>query len=112
MIRITILYPRTPETHFDFDYYLSVHMPLSIARLGHAMKGISVERVEPLGDPFPQPEHYAVCSFTCSSLEAYQAAFYPHMDELQGDMTNYTNSQPIILLGRILIEHRGGAQND
>lgn len=111
MIRITILYPRTPETHFDFDYYLNVHMPLSIARLGHAMKTISVERVEPLGDPFPEPQHYAICTFTCPSLEAYIAAFYPHMEELQADMANYTNSPQVILLGNIEIEHAGGAQD-
>jgi hypothetical protein len=45
MIKVTILYPSTPGSRFDFDYYLGTHMPLSIARLGGSMESITVERV-------------------------------------------------------------------
>jgi hypothetical protein len=44
MIKVTILYPNTPGSRFDHDYYLKVHMPMSIARLGAAMQSITVER--------------------------------------------------------------------
>lgn len=106
MIKVTILYPRTPGSKFDFDYYLNTHMPLSIARLGIAMNGITVERVLDPGPPWPSPAFTAICSFVCESREAYEAAFIPHMAELQADTPNYTDAEQIVLISEIAIDHR------
>jgi uncharacterized protein (TIGR02118 family) len=107
MIKVTILYPKTEGSTFDFDYYLNTHMPLSIARLGSAMSAITVERVVDPGAPWPTPAYVAICSFACESREAYEAAFFPHMTELQGDIPNYTDSEPVVLVSEIEIDHRG-----
>ncbi|QNA85440.1 EthD family reductase [Sphingomonas sp. So64.6b] len=107
MIKITVLYPRAAGTWFDFDYYLEKHMPLSIARLGSAMERITVERVTSPGEPYPEPGFHAVCSFVCASRDKFEAAFLPHMAELQGDAPHYTNSQQIVLLNEIEIDFAG-----
>ena len=45
MIKISILYPNKLGSWFDMDYYLNIHMPMSIAKLGSAkgFKSVSVE---------------------------------------------------------------------
>jgi hypothetical protein len=43
MIRVTFLYPNNPGSHFNSDYYINVHMPLSIRLLQPALKGVSAE---------------------------------------------------------------------
>jgi len=105
MIKVTVLYPKTPGSRFDFDYYLTKHMPLSIARLGEAMQSITVERVLDPGAPWPASAYYAVCSFVCESQEAYEAAFLPHMAELQGDTPNYTDVTQQVLVTEIALQH-------
>lgn len=111
MVKVSILYPSTPDSRFDFDYYLNVHMPMSIARLGAAMKSIQVERVVDPGPPWPSPPFAAVCSFICESKEAFEAAFLPHMAELQADATNYTDVQQIVLVSEVAIDHHSDSGN-
>jgi uncharacterized protein (TIGR02118 family) len=105
MIKVTVLYPRTPGGRFDFDHYLKVHMPMSIARLGQAMKSIVVERVLSPGPPWPESGFFAICSFVCESREAFEAAFFPHMQELQGDAPNYTDVAQIVLISEVEIDY-------
>lgn len=104
MIKITILYPATPGSRFDHDYYEAVHMPLSIDLLGGAMRSVTVERGIAPGAPWPDPTFCAICSFVCESLEAYQHAFMPHMERLQRDILNYTDIEAIVQISDIVIE--------
>jgi hypothetical protein len=30
MMKVSVLYPNTPGTHFDMNYYLAHHMPLAV----------------------------------------------------------------------------------
>jgi uncharacterized protein (TIGR02118 family) len=106
MIKVTILYPNIPGSRFDFDYYLKTHMPMSIDRLGKAMSSITVERVVDPGPPWPKPPYVAICSFVCESREAFEAAFFPHMEELQGDTPHYTDVEQLVLIGDIEIDWR------
>ena len=105
MIKVTILYPKTPGSHFDFDYYLTKHMPISIARLGGAMQSITVERVLDPDPPWPPAAYHAVCSFVCESRAAFEAAFLPHMAELQDDTPNYTDSAQQVLITENVLSH-------
>lgn len=105
MIKVTVLYPNKPGSKFDFEYYLNVHMKLSIARLGRSMRSITVERGMDPGPPWPNATYAAICSFVCDSKEAYEAAFFPHMDELQADMKNYTDIEAIVQISDIQIDH-------
>lgn len=106
MIKVTILYPNAPGSTFDFDYYLNVHMPRSIALLGQAMETVTVERVIAPGPPWPEPEFVAMCSFVCDSRERFEKAFLPHMEELQADTPNYTNAHQIVLISEIELDTR------
>jgi len=101
MIKVSILYPRKPGNRFDVDYYLTVHMPMAARLLGTAVKEISIEIG--IGGSVPnEPAPYAaIVGFTCDSVDAFTAAFTPVTGQLQGDIPNYTDIEPVIQISEI-----------
>ena len=43
MIKASFMYPNAEGSRFDMTYYLATHIPLVLARLGSAVKGVGVE---------------------------------------------------------------------
>lgn len=109
MVKVSILYPNIAARRFDFDYYTSRHMPRSIELLGAhpGFHSVSVERGLAGTDPGAPPKFVAACFYIFDSLEAFLEAFMPHAEELQGDMSNYTDIPPDIQFNEILIEKAG-----
>lgn len=105
MIKISILYPHTPDGHFDFAYYVNQHMPLSISllRAHPGFQGVSVERGLAAADPQADLPYVAMCHFLFDAVESFIAAFTPHAATLQGDMPNYTNIVPVIQFNEVLL---------
>jgi len=103
MIKVTVLYPNTPDTRFDVEYYLQKHMPRSIELLSPALKSVSVEVGLAGGLPGEPAPFAAICAFTCESADEFMAAFMPHAAELQGDIPNYTNAEAIIQVSELRI---------
>ena len=105
MIKISILYPNIAGGRFDFDYYLSKHMPRSIELLSahSGFRGVSVERGLGGTEPGSPPKYIAACFYTFDALESFMAAFMPHAGELQGDMPRYTNIPAEIQFNEIVI---------
>jgi len=106
MFNISSIYPKKEGYKFDFDYYLNTHMPMSIDRLSRAkgFKGVSVERGVDIEEPRIESSYVAMCHYYFDSLENFMAAFLPHAEELQGDIANYTNIQPIIQINEVEIK--------
>ncbi|WP_372521980.1 EthD family reductase [Sulfuricaulis sp.] len=105
MFNISSIYPKKEGYRFDFDYYLNTHMPMSIERLSKAkgFKGVSVERGVDVDEPRIESSYVAMCHYYFDSLENFMSAFMPHAEELQGDIANYTNIQPIIQINEVKI---------
>ncbi|KAA6456464.1 EthD family reductase [Acidobacteria bacterium AB60] len=106
MVKVSIFYPSSPESHFDVDYYLNTHMPLAIGLLGSAVKAVSVDIGILGGTPQQQPPFTAICNFTCDTVEAFTSAFLPHADVLQNDIPKYTNIAPVIQVSEIRMDKR------
>lgn len=108
MVKISILYPIEAGTRFDMDYYLKVHMPMSIERLANAAGfiGVTVEEGMTGAEPASPPKYVAMCDYLFESFDAFMNAFLPHADLLQGDMPNYTDVTPVIQVNAVRI-HRG-----
>ena len=101
MVKVSVLYPSKPGNRFDVDYYVRVHMPMAKRLLGPAVKEISVEigiGGEAPGEPAP---FAAVAGFTCESVEAFIAASMPVLEQLQGDIPNYTDIKPLFQISEI-----------
>ncbi len=105
MIKISILYPNDEGSHFDLSYYLDNHMPMAIKLLGahSGYRGISVERGLAGAAPGSKAPFAAMCHFLFDSVEDFMGAFMSHGAQLQGDIPNYTDVQPIIQLSEVLI---------
>jgi uncharacterized protein (TIGR02118 family) len=109
MFNISSIYQKKDGYRFDFDYYLNRHMPLSIERLSSAegFEGVSVERGVDIEQPKIESSYVAMCHYYFDSLEHFMAAFMPHAEELQGDIANYTNIEPVIQINEVKIRKYG-----
>jgi uncharacterized protein (TIGR02118 family) len=103
MIKVSILYPNKPGGRFDFDYYVSTHMPMSLRLLGAAIRGVSIERGLTAPEPWAAPAFTVLCHFVCESREAFEAAFFPHAAVLQADMARCTDIVPVIQISEIAL---------
>lgn len=105
MKKISILYPNISGSRLDFDYYTNTHMPQSIKLLSShpGFKGVSVERGIANATPEIEVPFIAMCHFLFDSVESFIEAFTPHAEELQGDIKNYTDIEPVIQFNEVLI---------
>jgi uncharacterized protein (TIGR02118 family) len=101
MVKLSIFYPNTEGKKFDKEYYLNVHMPLSIKLQGDAIKHVEVDFGFSGGLPGSKPSYVAVCHFLYDSFEAFQEAFMPHADTLMKDILNYTDIETIIQFSEV-----------
>ena len=103
MIKVTFLYPSKPGSRFNADYYIDVHMPLAIRLLKPALKAVSAEIGISGAMPGTPPPNAAIAAFTFESVEAFMAAVMPHYMELQSDIPNYTDIEPIVQISDLRI---------
>jgi uncharacterized protein (TIGR02118 family) len=103
MIKLSIFYPNIEGKKFDKDYYLDVHMPLSIKLQGDAVKHVEVDFGFSGGMPDSKPPYVVVCHFLYDSFEAFQQAFMPHAETLMNDITNYTDIETVIQFSEVKI---------
>ncbi len=101
MIKVSILYPNKPGSRFDVDYYLASHMPMANRLLASALKAVSVEVGVSGATPDQAPPYAAIANFTCESAQAFVEAFMPCAAQLQADIPNYTNIDPVIQFSEI-----------
>ena len=102
MINIASIYEKMDDYHFDFDYYLNIHMPMSIEILSNAegFKGVKVERGIDISNTIDST-YVAMCHYYFDTLENFMAAFIPHAEKLQDDVRNYTNIEPTIQINEV-----------
>jgi uncharacterized protein (TIGR02118 family) len=104
MIEITILYPFKAGARFDYHYYETSHLPMALALLGPVVRRATVTRGVAPGPPWPAPAYAAICRFTCKSVAAYEHAMLPHLARLQADLANYSDCEPVVMIGEITLD--------
>jgi uncharacterized protein (TIGR02118 family) len=100
MIRVSVLYPQSGGK-FDWDYYLTKHVPLVREKLGKALKGVAIDQGVAGGTPGSAPSFAAMFHMNFDSVDAFQAAFGPHAKTLMADIPNYTKAQPQIQISEV-----------
>ncbi len=101
MVKVSVLYPSGAGKRFDVDYYVNVHMPMAERLLGSAVTAISVEIGIGGGAPGAPPPYAATVGFTSESVETFMGAFMPAMGQLQADIPNYTDIEPVVQVSEI-----------
>ena len=102
MIKLSIFYPNVEGKKFDKDYYINIHMPMSMKLQGSAVRSVNVDFGISglLGKRAP---YIVICHFVYDSFQAFEAAFTPHADVLMKDIGNYTDIETIIQFSEVKI---------
>lgn len=101
MIKVSVLYPNNPGVHFDFGYYCSQHMDIVRKCLGDACKAIAVDQGLASADPGSQAPFVAMGHLYFDSVESFQNSFAPHAERIMADLSNFTDSQPLIQISEV-----------
>lgn len=99
MVRINVLYPNTPGSRFDLDYYLTKHCPMVMELVGPACKGFGVDEGVAGVMPPGAAAFRVTAHFLFDTVESFQGAFGPVAGKITADIPNYTDLQPIIQVG-------------
>ena len=103
MIKVSVMYANNPGARFDHAYYRDKHMPLVKARMGEHCRYYTIDKGLAGGAPGTPPTYVCMAHLFCDSVEAFQAGFGPHTDEIMGDIPNYTDIAPLIQMSEIVV---------
>ncbi|WP_102355874.1 EthD family reductase [Pseudomonas sp. AD21] len=103
MIDVSILYPNEADCSFDFDYYITHHMPMIQQKMGGACSHFTIEKGLQGPTPGSRPTYIAMGHLFFESLESFVDAFVPHAKAIAADIDNYTNVKPVVQISEILI---------
>ena len=103
MIKISVMYPNTPDAHIDHAYYRDKHMPLVNSRMGDKLDHYTVDKGMAGGAPGSPATYIAAGHLFCASVDDFQAGFGPHSTEIMGDIPNYTNTTPVIQISEVVV---------
>jgi len=103
MIKLSAFYPNGEGKTFDMKYYRDKHLPMVAGLLGDACKAASVETgLAGLGEDMPPP--YAACGHLYfDSMADLQNSFVANLDQIVGDIPNFTNARPEVQIGEVLM---------
>ena len=101
-ITVTAMYPNTPGSKFDMDYYLGSHLEMVGKHLGESL--VSKRVVKGLGtvDPDTPAPYQVMAIIEIDSMNALQEMLREHGEEILGDIPNFTDVAPIIQISENL----------
>ena len=102
MIKVSVLYPKSDNSHFDINYYRDTHMALVRQKLGNACKRTAIESGVAGGAPGEPPAFVAMGHLYFDSVSDFETAFGPHAEEILGDIPNFTNVQPTVQISDVI----------
>jgi uncharacterized protein (TIGR02118 family) len=105
MIKVSVMYPNSPGTRFDHDYYREKHLPLIQSRLGATLKYYTIDKGLAGGAADAPAAYVAMCHLLCDSIEAYRTSFGPHAQEIGGDIHNFTDVTPMVQISEVVVEN-------
>ncbi|MBG0511629.1 EthD family reductase [Agrobacterium sp. MOPV5] len=103
MIKTTLFYPRHEGARFDFDYYQNKHLPMVRARLGSALKHISIDKGVTGGAPNAPAPFVVLAHMRFDSLDEFQQAMAPHVEFIMNDVPNFTDIVPIPMISTSIL---------
>jgi uncharacterized protein (TIGR02118 family) len=101
MIRVSALYPASEGARFDADYWTDKHMPLVASELGDALTKWEADICLDGGDGAGTPPYVAVAHMFFDSVESFQGAFAEKAGAIMGDLPNYTDINPQLLISEV-----------
>ncbi|WP_373088596.1 EthD family reductase [Zhongshania sp.] len=94
MIKVSLMYPYSPDGKFDHEYYKNRHLPLIQEKMGRSCLKYTIDRGVCGDAPNTNPLYIACCHIYSDSIESFYAGFGPHRREIIADVIHYTNISP------------------
>jgi len=101
MIKVSVLYPNKPGSHFDMAYYTTKHMPLAMNLLANGLHKTEVDAGLQGAAPGQPPAFFGGCQFYFDSIDAFAKVWGPAAAEITADIPRYTDVQPIIQFNEV-----------
>ncbi len=96
-IIVTVLYPNTPGSRFDMDYYLKNHFDLVQEKWGaHGLLGAQAIKGIGTADPDTPAPFQVIALVEFESMEALQGAMQAAGTSVHDDIVNFTDVEPIV----------------
>lgn len=103
MIKVSVMYPNDPKARFDHEYYRDKHMPMVKRKMGDSCKSYTIDKGLGGGLPGTPATYVGMCHIFCNSVDAFQAGFGPHAEEIMADIKNYTDLTPVIQISEVVV---------
>ena len=101
MIKVSVFYANGEGKRFDIVYYCEKHMSLVQRLCGAALKGTAVEQGISGMAPGSAAPFLAMGHLYFETVDAFRASFETHLNEIVGDVPNYTNIEPTIQISDV-----------
>jgi uncharacterized protein (TIGR02118 family) len=98
---MTITYQNGADVRFDFDYYVSTHMPRIMNLYGKSISRFELRRGQPGADG-AKPPYVATITIWIADGAAFDAAQVQHQAGLRADVPKFTNAVLIAQRDRIV----------
>lgn len=101
MIRITVSYPNLEAARFDHAYYHAQHRQLLLDRLAaHGLQKVEMDKALADGTG-GRPPVVAAAHLIFENMGGFQKGMAAHGREIMGDLANYTDITPAILISEM-----------
>jgi len=101
MIKVSVLYPNKPGSHFDMAYYINTHMPLAMRLLSKGLRKTEVDAGIQGTRPGEPPPFFGGCQFYFDSIDAFLEVWKSAPPEISADIPRYTDVAPLIQFNEV-----------
>lgn len=102
MIKLTVMYPSTPDIKFDKTYYTNQHSQLLLELLGDAILSSDINFGIAGGSPEQPAPFVVIANLAFESMESFQQSFGANAETILADLVNFTNIQPQVQISEVL----------
>jgi len=102
MVRLSVMYPATPGSRFDWDYYLGPHLELARRLLGS--RGLVRTEIDRgvSGIPPAGPPYHAIGHLFFRTMAELEAALEATASEFIADERNYSSAPSVVQISEVL----------
>jgi uncharacterized protein (TIGR02118 family) len=101
MVKVSGLYPNDEGKTFDMTYYCDKHVPMVRQLLGSSCINAAVEQGIAGGTPGSKATYIAMGHLYFDKVEDFVSSFTPHANTIMGDISNFTDTSPIIQISEV-----------
>ena len=101
MIKVAIFYPNGEGKTFDMDYYSNKHMTMAARLFGDSLKAMAIDKGLASGTPDTPLPYLAIGYFYFETMSACQNSMKANSATLRADVSNYTNTKPVIQISEV-----------